>query len=49
MTPQDAVTLFEQLNIEGRAPVFVDDTCVGFADWLASAWDRLSDDEIARY
>ncbi|WP_269501072.1 hypothetical protein [Burkholderia sp. IMCC1007] len=47
MTPSDVITIFERLNIEGRATVDLGHTCAGFAGWLAGAWNRLSDDEIA--
>ncbi|MCW3543084.1 hypothetical protein [Burkholderia cenocepacia] len=47
MTPQDVITIFERLNVEGRATVDLDHTCAGFAGWLAEARGRLSEDEIA--
>jgi len=47
MTPTDVITLFERLNAEGRADVPIDETVAGFAGWLAGAWDRLPDDDIA--
>lgn len=47
MTSGDVITIFERLNAEGRAVVDLDETCAGFAGWLAEAWDRLGDDEIA--
>ncbi|MDN7609878.1 hypothetical protein QZM28_24580 [Burkholderia multivorans] len=47
MTPQDVITIFERLNVEGRATVDLDHACAGFAGWLAGAWDYLSDDEVA--
>lgn len=43
----DVVTIFERLNVEGRAGAPLDDTCAGFAGWLASAWDRLDAEEIS--
>ncbi|AOJ65388.1 hypothetical protein WJ32_23155 [Burkholderia ubonensis] len=47
MKPSDVITIFERLNAEGRAAVGLEDTCAGFAGWLAEAWDRLDDDDIA--
>lgn len=47
MTSIDVLTIFERLNIEGRATVDLDFACAGFAGWLAQAWDRLNEDEIA--
>ncbi|WP_250512670.1 hypothetical protein [Caballeronia sp. INDeC2] len=47
MTPLDVITIFERLNVEGRADVPIDGTVAGFAGWLADAWERLDDDDIA--
>ncbi|KGC14322.1 hypothetical protein DM48_332 [Burkholderia gladioli] len=47
MTPKDVLTIFERLNVEGRAAVGLEYTCAGFAGWLAEAWDRLDDRDIA--
>ncbi|MDN7476164.1 hypothetical protein QZM71_14995 [Burkholderia multivorans] len=47
MTPQDVITIFERLNVEGRATVDLDHACAGFAGWLAGSWDHLNEDEIA--
>lgn len=47
MTSGDVITIFERLNAKGKAVVDLDETCAGFAGWLAEAWDRLGDDEIA--
>lgn len=47
MTPADVITIFERLNAERRAGASLDETCAGFAGWLAEAWERLCDDEIA--
>jgi len=47
MTPEDVITIFERLNVEGRATVELDYACAGFAGWLAGAWDRLGEEEIA--
>lgn len=47
MLAADVITIFERLNVEGRADVCLDDTCAGFAGWLSSAWDTLDDDDIA--
>lgn len=47
MTPFDVITIFERLNVEGRATVPLDETTGGFAGWLAGAWNRLDEDEIA--
>ncbi|MEI5998265.1 hypothetical protein H3V53_13935 [Paraburkholderia bengalensis] len=47
MKPEIVIEMFERLNMEGRADLSVDDTCAGLAGWLAGAWDRLKDDDIA--
>jgi hypothetical protein len=47
MTRDDVMTIFEQLNAEGMPTVDLDLTCAGFAEWLAKAWGRLDDREIA--
>lgn len=47
MTPFDVITIFERLNVEGRANVPLDETVAGFAGWLAESWGRLDEDEIA--
>ncbi|WP_186113903.1 hypothetical protein [Burkholderia gladioli] len=47
MSPEDVLTIFERLNAEGRATVDLEYTCAGFAGWLASAWGRLGDEDIA--
>ncbi|WP_425518255.1 hypothetical protein [Paraburkholderia edwinii] len=47
VTPTDVTAVFEQLNLEGRATVDLDHACAGLAAWLAGAWDRLGEEEIA--
>ncbi|MDB5788611.1 hypothetical protein [Caballeronia mineralivorans] len=47
MTPDDVIAIFERLNVEGRADASLDDTCAGLAAWLAAAWSRLRDEDIA--
>jgi hypothetical protein len=47
MTPMDVLTVFERLNLEGRADIPIDDACAGFAGWLASNWERLHGDDLA--
>lgn len=47
MAPEDVITIFERLNIEGRADIPIDEACAGFAGWLAAAWERLQGDDIA--
>nr|WP_098554044.1 hypothetical protein [Burkholderia sp. JKS000303] len=47
MTPHDVITVFEQLNAEGRAMVDLDHACTGFAGWLAGTWDTLGEGDIA--
>ncbi|PFH08046.1 hypothetical protein BCF11_0398 [Collimonas sp. PA-H2] len=47
MTAEDAITIFQRLNVEGRATVDLDHTIAGFAGWLAEAWHKLDDDAIA--
>jgi len=46
MTPDDVITIFEKLNLEGRATVDLDHACAGFAGWLARARDRLDEEEL---
>ncbi|WP_186084866.1 hypothetical protein [Burkholderia gladioli] len=41
------LTIFERLDVEGRATVDLEYTCAWFAGWLAEAWDRLDDRDIA--
>ncbi|MWA35405.1 hypothetical protein GPA09_31765 [Burkholderia pseudomallei] len=47
MTPYDVIMLFERMNAEGKAATDLGHACAGFAGWLAEAWGRLSEDEIA--
>jgi hypothetical protein len=47
MTRDDVITVFERLNVEGRADVPIDDACAGFADWLAVNWERFEGDDLA--
>jgi hypothetical protein len=47
MEAADVITIFERINAEGRADFSVDDTCAGFAGWLAGAWERLPAQDIA--
>lgn len=47
MTPEDVITIFERLNVEGRADIPLDEACAGFAGWLAATWERLQEDDIA--
>ena len=47
MTPHDVMMIFERRNAEGKAAADLDHACAGFAGWLAEAWRRLSEDEIA--
>lgn len=47
MTADDAITIFERLNVEGRADVPLDEACAGFAGWLAENWGRFEEDDIA--
>lgn len=47
MTPYDMITIFERLNIEGRADIPLDEACAGFAGWLAKAQPRLTDEDFA--
>lgn len=47
MNAEDVITIFERLNVEGRADVPLDEACAGFAGWLSGAWNRLEDDDIA--
>jgi hypothetical protein len=44
MTPDDVITIFERLNIEGRAEIPLDEAIAGFAGWLSENWDRYGDD-----
>lgn len=47
MTAVDVITIFERLNVEGRADVPLDEACAGFADWLAENWGRFEGDDLA--
>ncbi|MFM0058556.1 hypothetical protein PQR64_23320 [Paraburkholderia phytofirmans] len=47
MTPDDVITIFERLNVEGRADIPLDEACAGFAGWLAEVRLRLTDDDFA--
>ncbi|KVE27758.1 hypothetical protein WI93_12045 [Burkholderia vietnamiensis] len=47
MTPSDVITIFERLNVEGRADAPLDEACAGFAGWLAGKWDQLDSDDVA--
>ena len=47
MTQDDVIAIFERLNAEGRATADLSLICAGFAGWLAQAWDRLDEHEIA--
>lgn len=47
MTSEDLILIFERLNMEGRVAVDVDQACAGFAEWLAFAWDRLDNADVA--
>jgi hypothetical protein len=47
MTPTDVITIFERLNVEGRATVDLDHACAGFAGWLAENWGRFEGDDLA--
>lgn len=47
MTPEDVITIFERLNVEGRSDVSLDETCAGFAGWLAVNWETFEGDDLA--
>ena len=47
MNATEVIAIFERLNIEGCADMPIDDTCAGFAGWLAGAWERLAAQDIA--
>jgi hypothetical protein len=47
MTADDVLTIFERLNVEGRADIPLDDACAGFAGWLARNWGRVEGDDLA--
>lgn len=47
MNAKEAIAVFERLNTEGRADMSIDDTCAGFARWLAGAWDGLPVQDVA--
>ncbi|MBZ5789749.1 hypothetical protein [Burkholderia sp. LMG 32019] len=47
MAPHDVMTIFERVNADGKAATDLDHACAEFAGWLAEAWSRLSEDEIA--
>ncbi|HTR05287.1 MAG TPA: hypothetical protein VMJ11_01175 [Paraburkholderia sp.] len=46
MTPDDVISVFEQLNREGRAAIDLDRACASFAKWLAGAWDGLGESDV---
>lgn len=46
MTPDDVITIFERLNIEGRADVPLDESRAGFAGWLAKNWGRFEGNDL---
>jgi len=45
MTPEKVLAMFERQYLAEKAPVDVEYAVAGFAEWLASAWERLADDE----
>jgi hypothetical protein len=47
MTPDDVITIFERLSVEGRAGVPIDEACAGFAGWLAENWGIFEGDDLA--
>lgn len=47
MTADDVIGIFERLNVEGRAGASLDETCAGFAGWLADSWSSLTPVEIS--
>lgn len=47
MDAKDVLTIFERLNVEGRADVPIDDACAGFAGWLAENWGMFEGDDLA--
>jgi hypothetical protein len=47
MNAFDVITIFERLNVEGRADVPIDEAVAGFAGWLAANWDRFEGDDLA--
>ncbi|WCM21409.1 hypothetical protein NDK50_08155 [Paraburkholderia bryophila] len=47
MDAMDVITVFERLNVEGRADIPLDEACAGFAGWLAQNWERFEGDDQA--
>lgn len=47
MDAAEVITVFERLNVEGRADVPIDYACAGFAGWLAQNWERFEGDDLA--
>lgn len=47
MTADDVITIFERLNVEGRADVPLDEACAGFGGWLAENLGRFEGDGLA--
>ncbi|SDR37281.1 hypothetical protein SAMN05443245_5205 [Paraburkholderia fungorum] len=47
MKPFDVITIFERLNVEGRAGIPIDEACAGFAGWLADRWESFEGDDLA--
>ncbi|WP_250451159.1 hypothetical protein [Caballeronia sp. ATUFL_M2_KS44] len=44
-TTEDVIAVFEQINFEGKDLLRLEDACLGFAKWLAIAWDDLDDED----
>jgi hypothetical protein len=47
MSPSDVITIFERLNVEGRADIPLDEAVAGFAGWLSDNWNRFEGDDLA--
>ncbi|MFM0693138.1 hypothetical protein PQQ64_12670 [Paraburkholderia graminis] len=47
MNAADVLTVFERLNLEGRADIPIGDACAGFAGWMAANWEKFEGDDLA--
>ncbi|OAJ51329.1 hypothetical protein A6V36_15355 [Paraburkholderia ginsengiterrae] len=45
MTPAKVLSMFERQYLEGKTPVDPEQTCTGFAEWVASAWELLDPEQ----
>jgi hypothetical protein len=48
MTPAKVLAQFERHYLQEKAPSDLEHVCAGLAQWLASAWDLLDEEERTR-